>query len=81
MQLTGSRLLFMPTTAILRYINRQITSSACLHLEDTQCGIRGLNNRKSPGLNGIATPNVGKQKYMTVGLLVEYWCIPFKCTL
>jgi hypothetical protein len=31
-------------------------------LDDTQCGIRALKRKKSPGRKGTATPNVGKQK-------------------
>ena len=65
-------MLFMPTTAVFRYMEREITSSACLHLEDTQYGIHVLNKRKSLGLNGTATPNVEKQKYRIMGLLGEY---------
>ncbi len=58
--LRGSLLLFIPTTADLRYIDTHMTSSICPHLDKTQCGIRALKRRKSPGLKGTATPKVGK---------------------
>jgi hypothetical protein len=36
-----------------------------------QCGMRALNIKKSPGRKGTATPNVGKQKCVTIDVVVD----------
>ena len=40
MLLTGNWLLFMPTTDVLRYMAMLKILLSCLHLDNTQCGIR-----------------------------------------
>jgi hypothetical protein len=54
-----------PTTAVFRNIDMHIIFSSAQHRLEIQCGIVELKRRKSLGLIGTATPNVGKQKYAT----------------
>ena len=55
-------LLFNPTMEVFKYIVMTIMLSATQQQVEMQWGIVELNNKKSPGLIGTATPRVGKQK-------------------
>jgi hypothetical protein len=50
----------MPTTDVLRYMAMLKILSSILHLDKTQCGIRALKRRKSPGCKG--NPKLGNKK-------------------
>lgn len=77
---SGSSLLFCPTTAVLRYDDTLRTVSEFLHLDDMQCGIVALNRKKSPGRSATAMPIVGRQKYTTTFSSMEYESLPTRCT-
>ena len=73
-------LLFIPTTAVFKYIVKTTTSSLLLHLDEMQCGMSALNMRKSPGRSGTTTPNVGKQKCVTISSSTWHVRWPFRKT-
>ena len=73
-------LLFIPTTTVFKYIVKTITSSLLLHLDEMQCGMSALNMRKSQGRSRTATPNVGKQKCVTISSSVWHVRWPFRNT-
>jgi hypothetical protein len=83
--LTRKLLLFIATTADLRYINMIIILSACLHLDDTQCGIRALKGGNHQVAMVLQHPKLGnknrqqhcRQRYIAPSLLSG----PVPCSL
>ena len=56
---------FNPKRFDLIYKESKYISSALLHLDEMQCGSRGLKNNTSPGRRGIDMPKHGKLKNAT----------------